>query len=90
MSHDAETELWLLAGELQQLEGATHYYSDLPPTAENYKDQWQCFAQQSNELIKTFNRLSAHLKAIGIEKTPPDIPDVDLPDMGVGNDEIPF
>lgn len=90
MSHDAETELWLLAGELQQLEGANHYYSDLPPTAENYQDQWQCFAQQSDELSKIFNRLCAHLEAIGIKQTMPDIPDIDLPDMGVGDDEIPF
>lgn len=82
MSHDAETELWLLAGELQQLEGATHYYSDLPPTADNYKDQWQYFAQQSNSLTEIFNRLCAHLKAIGIEQT--------SPDTGEGNDEIPF
>lgn len=82
MSHDVETEIWLLAGELQQLEGATHYYSDLQPTAENYKDQWQYFTQQSNELSKIFNRLCAHLEAIGIEQTPPD--------MGLGNDEIPF
>ena len=82
MSHDAETELWLLAGELQQLEGATHYYSDLKPTAENYEDQWQCFAQQSNSLTEIFNRLCVHLKAVGIEQSPPD--------MGVGNDEIPF
>ena len=82
MSHDAETELWLLAGELQQLEGATHYYSDLPPTAENYKDQWLYFAQQSNDLADIFNRLCVHLKAIGIEQN--------LPDMCIGDDEIPF
>lgn len=82
MSHDVETEIWLLAGELQQLEGATHYYSDLKPTAENYKDQWDYFGQQSDSLIETFNRLCAHLGVIGIEPTPPD--------MGVGNDEIPF
>jgi len=85
MSHDAETELWKLAGELQQLEGATHYYSDLPPTAKNYKDQWQYFASRSDDLTAIFGRLSTHLKAIGIEKTPPD--DVNAP---ANNDEIPF
>ena len=82
MSHDAETELWKLWFDLDQMRCATHYYSDLPPTAENYKDQWQYFAQQRDNLSKIFNRLCAHLKAIGIEQA--------SPDTGEGNDEIPF
>ena len=90
MSHDAETELWKLWFDLDQMRRATHYYSDLKPTAENYKDQWDYFAQQSDSLIKTFNRLCVHLGITDIELAAPDAPDVGLPDMGVGDDEIPF
>ena len=82
MSHDVETELWNLWFELDQMQCATHYYSDLKPTAENYKDQWQYFCHQSDQVTEIFNRLSAHLEAIGFKQT--------APDMGIGDDEIPF
>ncbi|PHS21237.1 MAG: hypothetical protein COA84_15965 [Robiginitomaculum sp.] len=86
MSQDIAIALWHLSCELDQLNIATHYYSNLAPTPQHYQEQWGYFGRESNDLNAIFNRLSAHLKVIGITPTPPDA--VNRPDND--DDEIPY
>ncbi len=72
MSYDIETELWKLSFGLDQLSYDSYYFSDLPPTAENYEEQWRHYGRIVGNLNEILYGVCVHLKELGIQQSEPD------------------
>lgn len=84
-----------LMDELEQLQASTHYHSDLPPTPENYAQQWRATSRFATEIGFCVQRLVEELARRGLMRA--DAQSWDRPPIeGIGtidngrNDEVPL